>query len=121
MPGRGWGSTKKDNIPEYKKKLVKKETTMTLEEAKKDNLDSAIAALKSACPRTVYIICGDGVSPCLTKMYVDKVEVDLHTGAVLLTNQNIGKPGTPECSRYLSSVILDEDEAVKQWKKKGEE
>jgi len=79
-------------------------------------LMQAINALHKSCPREVYIVIDDSIE----RMRVDKMELHLESGSVILVNKNTGNIGEPVCKRHLAAVILDEDEAMRRWKEKGQ-
>lgn len=88
---------------------------MNFNEAKGKLLMDAIDALYKLCPRTVYKVTDDSVE----RMKVNRVELSLNAhSAVFVCKYRRGN--TPyEGRETLTTVILDEDEAIKQWKEKG--
>lgn len=91
---------------------------MNFDTAKIKLLMEAINVLRESCPEAVYTVTNDSIK----KMRVDRVELYLKSGSVILVRKNTDKPGVSfgeEDKRSLTTVILDEDEAVKRWKEEG--
>lgn len=105
------------DVPAQTQAIPRKENDIDSETKKRAPLMGAIDALHRTCPRTVYIITDD----LIERMRVDRVELYLESGNVVFVHKNTGKPAAPfdENKKPLTAVILDEDEAVKQWKEKG--